>query len=116
MGDHWRRRYDSLLLNTPAQYDGLPGQPFERTAAAASRPAPRWATTSSGTPTATTWTSVTGSSSRRIDRLDGGGFRLTCSDGTLYADNVVVATGGEHHPNVPDVARALDPGIRQLHS
>ncbi len=26
------------------------------------------------------------------------------------ADNVVVATGGEHHPHVPDVARALDPG------
>src|SRR3954454_14879714 len=28
VGDQWRRRYDSLLLNTPAQYDGLPGLPF----------------------------------------------------------------------------------------
>jgi len=28
----------------------------------------------------------------------------------------VVATGGEHHPKVPDVARELDPAIRQLHS
>src|SRR3954467_3798846 len=25
VGDQWRQRYDSLLLNTPAQYDGLPG-------------------------------------------------------------------------------------------
>ena len=32
------------------------------------------------------------------------------------ADSVVVATGGEQHPRTPDVARALDPGIRQLHS
>src|SRR5919112_5676506 len=28
VGDQWRQRYDSLLLNTPAQYDGLPGLPF----------------------------------------------------------------------------------------
>src|SRR5215217_1857580 len=28
VGDQWRLRYDSLLLNTPAQYDGLPGLPF----------------------------------------------------------------------------------------
>src|SRR4051795_3967940 len=27
IGDQWRQRYDSLLLNTPAQYDGLPGLP-----------------------------------------------------------------------------------------
>src|SRR5919205_747205 len=33
VGDQWRQRYDSLLLNTPAQYDGLPGLPS---------PAPRW--------------------------------------------------------------------------
>src|SRR3954468_9723361 len=28
VGDQWRTRYDSLLLNTPAQYDGLPGLPI----------------------------------------------------------------------------------------
>src|SRR5215204_2618969 len=28
VGDQWRQRYDSLLLNSPAQYDGLPGLPF----------------------------------------------------------------------------------------
>src|SRR5690348_10849711 len=28
VGDQWRQRYDSLLLNTPSQYDGLPGLPF----------------------------------------------------------------------------------------
>src|SRR4051794_41800741 len=28
IGDQWRQRYDSLLLNTPARYDGMPGLPF----------------------------------------------------------------------------------------
>src|SRR3954471_14140094 len=28
VGDQWRQGYDALLLNTPAQYDGLPGLPL----------------------------------------------------------------------------------------
>src|SRR6476659_6013904 len=28
VGDQWRRRYDSLRLNTPAKYDSLPGMRF----------------------------------------------------------------------------------------
>jgi putative flavoprotein involved in K+ transport len=45
-----------------------------------------------------------------------GGFAVTSSTGVLEADQVVVATGGEHHPRVPDLAERLDPGIRQVHS
>lgn len=29
IGDVWRKRWDSLKLFTPAQYDGLPGMPFQ---------------------------------------------------------------------------------------
>jgi putative flavoprotein involved in K+ transport len=46
----------------------------------------------------------------------GEGFLVTTNHGTFEADSVVVATGGEQHPHTPDVARSLDPGIRQLHS
>ena len=115
VGDHWRRRYDSLRLNTPAKWDGLPGQPFEAprlsfpTGADMADHLERYATRYDMDVRNGVFVS-------RIDRLDAGGFKITCSDGTLLADNVVVATGGEHHPNVPDVARELDPGIRQLHS
>jgi putative flavoprotein involved in K+ transport len=28
IGDSWRKRWDSLRLFTPAQYNGLPGMPF----------------------------------------------------------------------------------------
>ncbi|HEY3407614.1 MAG TPA: NAD(P)-binding domain-containing protein, partial [Propionicimonas sp.] len=41
---------------------------------------------------------------------------VTCSDASYLASNVVVATGGERHPRVPEFADQLDPGIRQLHS
>ena len=115
VGDNWRSRYDSLRLNTPARFDSLPGTPF---------PAPR-----NSFPTGAemgdyleryvdlhaievTHDTVVS----RIDRLGDGSFRLTCRDRVLHADNVVVATGGEHHPRVPDLAHRLDPGIRQLHS
>jgi putative flavoprotein involved in K+ transport len=115
VGDHWRRRYDSLRLNTPARWDGLPGQRFD--APGLSFPSgadmgdhlERYAE-SHGLDIRH------GVSVSRIDRLDDGGYRVTSDDGVLLADHVVVATGGEHHPKVPDLAGRLDPGIRQLHS
>jgi putative flavoprotein involved in K+ transport len=115
VGDQWRHRYDSLRLNTPAVRDGLPGTPF---------PAPPYSS-----PTGREMgdyleryveqhgidvrhsTEVT-----RVDRLGDGTYLVTSSDGPLHCDNIVVATGGERHPRVPDVSSLLDPGIRQLHS
>jgi putative flavoprotein involved in K+ transport len=115
VGDQWRHRYDSLRLNTPAVRDGLPGTPF---------PAPPYSF-----PTGKEMgdyleryveqhgidvqhsTEVT-----RVDRLGDGTYLVTSRDGALRCDNVVVATGGEHHPRVPDVSSVLDPGIRQFHS
>src|SRR5215218_6395053 len=115
VGDQWRKRYDSLLLNTPAQYDGLPGLPF---------PAPR------GTyPTGAEMgdhleryvdqmdiTVRSGVGVHAVERQPDGTWRLTTSAGDLVADNVVLACGADRHPRVPDVAAELDPGIRQLHS
>jgi len=115
VGDHWRRRYDSLRLNTPAKYDGLPGQPFD---------APR-----GSFPTGSEMADHLeryvdrhaldvrhGVHVLAIERCEGGGFEVRTTTGPLHADNVVVATGGEHHPRVPDLADRIDPGIRQLHS
>jgi putative flavoprotein involved in K+ transport len=41
---------------------------------------------------------------------------VTTDRESYEADNVVVATGGETHPRVPEVAAELDAGIRQVHS
>jgi putative flavoprotein involved in K+ transport len=115
VGDQWRTRYASLRLNTPAKYDSLTGMPF---------PAPR-----SSYPTgrdladylqsyaSTMGIQVRGSTVvTRIDRRPDGDYLVTCRDATFIAHQVVVATGGEHHPRTPDFATALDPGVRQLHS
>jgi putative flavoprotein involved in K+ transport len=115
VGDQWRSRYDSLHLNTAARYDSLPGMPF---------PAPPHSFPTGAQMAdylesyverfdidVRTRSHVTG-----VDRLDDGRYLVTCSGSTYLADNVVVATGGEHHPKVPELAHRLDPGIRQLHS
>lgn len=115
IGDQWRQRYDSLLLNSPAQYDGLPGLPF---------PAPR-----GSYPTGAEMgdhleryaaemglTVRCGVRVRSVEQRPDGGWQVITSDGVLLADDVVVACGAETLSRVPDVADELDPGIRQLHS
>jgi putative flavoprotein involved in K+ transport len=50
-------------------------------------------------------------------RPDGGpGFRLTTTAGPVDADNVIVAVGGFHRPNVPPIAATLPDRIHQVHS
>ncbi len=115
VGDQWRQRYDSLRLNSPAQYDGLPGLPF---------PAPR-----GSYPTGAEMgdhleryagqmgiTVRSGVAVRAVERRPDGTYALATSEGDLVAENVVVACGAEQVPKVPAFAGDLDPGIRQLHS
>ena len=45
-----------------------------------------------------------------------GGFELRTNQGTIEADNVVVAVGSFHAPRLPDVAAALPRRLTQLHS
>jgi putative flavoprotein involved in K+ transport len=115
VGDQWRQRYDSLRLNTPAKWDSLPGTRF---------PAPRFSfptgrdvgdyleryVETHGIEVANR-TLVRG-----VERCPNGTYEVTTDRSVLHADAVVVATGGEHHPNVPELAARLDPGIRQIHS
>jgi putative flavoprotein involved in K+ transport len=115
VGDQWRRRYDSLRLNSPSQYDGLPGMPF---------PAPRnsWPAGGEMADYLEDYAAAMGITVRNgvavgsVDLQPDGGWLVSTSQGAIAADNVVVACGAEHLPRVPDVAGALDPGIRQLHS
>jgi len=114
VGDAWRRRWDSLLLFTPARYAGLPGlrQPV-----------------SGGTfltkdemadyledyarhfelPIRT---------STRVERLsrDGDRFHIASGSKSFSADNVVVAMANFQQPRPPAFADELDPRIVQLHS
>ncbi len=115
VGDNWRHQWDTLRLFTPARYDGLPGLPF---------PADPWAFPGKDEVAdylesyARRWDLPvrTGVRVRRLGRADGH-YVLDTSDGTLTADNVVVATGTfGRTPQIPRFAADLDPSILQLHS
>jgi putative flavoprotein involved in K+ transport len=117
IGDHWRERWDSLRLYSPARSDALPGMPF---------PLPAY-----DYPTGHQMGDYLASyaerfalpvrSGVRADRLrpaDGGkgGYVVTAGGRRYEADQVIVASGAFQRPHVPEFARQLDPSIRQLHS
>lgn len=114
VGDVWRNRWDSLRLFTPGKYSGLPGMPF---------PGPRL-----GYPTKDEMAAfferyvdefdLPVETNTRVERLtfDGRSYRIATSNGSLSADNVVVATGAYHRPFVPSFAADLGGEVVQLHS
>jgi len=114
IGDAWRKRWDSLRLFTPGRYNGLPGMPFPRSA---------WAY-----PTKDETANYLEAYARafelpvrtgvKVDRLakTGARFEVRCGQHTLFAENVVVATGAFNNPRIPSFARELDKSIVQLHS
>ena len=115
IGDHWRDRYDSLKLYSPAKYDSLPGMRFPA-------PASRWPTGREmgdyleayaqrfGLPVRS------GAVVERVEPVDGGFVVSVVGAAAIAARQVVVATGPFRTPNVPAFAGQLDPSIVQLHS
>jgi putative flavoprotein involved in K+ transport len=115
VGDGWRRQWDTLKLYSPAKYDGLPGLPF---------PAPAWSFPGKDD-VAVYFESYAKHFdlpvrlNTRVDGLaaHGDGYAATCGEHTIFADNVVVATGTfGRTPHIPDFADELDPMIMQMHS
>lgn len=115
VGDGWRRQWDSLKLYSPAKYDSIHGLPF---------PAPAWSfpgkeDVANYFETYAEHFDIPIRLNTRVDRLalHGDGYVATCGEGTIFADNVVVATGTfGRTPHVPEFADELDPMIMQLHS
>jgi putative flavoprotein involved in K+ transport len=115
IGDHWRNRWDSLRLYSPARYDSLPGRRFPG-------PSAHWPTgreMGDYLETYARWFQLPVRSGTRVDRVEpvDGGFVVTIAGGRrLAARQVVMATGPFREPNVPPFAADLDASIRQLHS
>jgi putative flavoprotein involved in K+ transport len=114
VGDSWRQRWDTLYLFTPSQYDGLPGFPF---------PAPRDTYPSKNEMADyldkyATEFNLPVKLNDKVIRLSRGssGFEITTLKSVLKADNVIIATGTNPFPKIPDFARDLDRSIFQIHS
>ncbi|MGW6928646.1 flavin-containing monooxygenase [Lentzea sp. NPDC054927] len=100
VGWSWRNRYERLRLNTGRQFSHLPNRPYPK-----------------GTPTFPTRDQVIdhlerhahedgielrlGCTVGRLDRADGR-WRLTTSTGVVDAAEVVIATGYDHEPFIPE--------------
>src|SRR3954447_4844026 len=90
IGDQWRQRYDSLLLNTPARYDGLPGLPF----AAPGGSYPSGAEMGAHLERYAEQMGIAvrgGVVVRSVDQQADGTWRLDTSDGDVVAENVATA-------------------------
>jgi putative flavoprotein involved in K+ transport len=116
IGEHWRQRWDSLRLYSPARSDSLPGMRFPA-------PAYHYPTGREMGDYLATYAARFGLPVRsgvRVDRLDrtpdGAGFLVAAGDQRIAARQVIVATGVFRTPSVPPFAGQIDPAIRQLHS
>lgn len=117
VGDIWRSRWDSLRLFTPAKYDGLPGMPFP----ADPHHCPTRDEMADYLESYAAQFALPVETGLRVDGLwpagDGrDGFLVTAGDRRYTASKVVIATGAQEGPHMPELATDLDPGIRQLHS
>jgi putative flavoprotein involved in K+ transport len=114
VGDSWRKRWDSLHLFTPARYNSLPGLAF---------PAPRHSF-----PTKDEMGDYLEQYAKhfrlpvrsgiKVDALcrEGNFYIVKAADLHLEADQVVIAMSNFQYPKIPSFAKALDPGIVQIHS
>lgn len=114
VGDAWRNRWDSLVLFTPARFNGLPGMRFPATRGA-------FATKDQMADYLESYANRFGLPIRlgtRVVRLrrDGDGFLVSTIASIIRAANVVVAMSNCQTPWMPPFASELDPGIVQIHS
>ncbi len=114
VGDAWRKRWDSLLLFTPARYNGLPGMPFPAKG-------DTFVTKDELATYLETYAEANDlpiRSRTRVTRVshDGDSFVVEAGGKELRSANVVIAMANYQVPHVPDFAPDLDPDILQMHS
>ena len=100
VGASWRGHYDRLRLHTTRGLSGLPGVPIPARLG-------RWVARDDFIAYLEHYARKAGAPIRlgvRVDRIDAvsRGWRLTTSKGELEAGQVVVATGHNHTPRLPD--------------
>ena len=96
----WRARYDRLKLNTGKQFSHLPGRPYPVET-------PTFPTRDDVADYFNEHARADGIELRLntlVERIDPGldGWRVLTTSGCIEAEHVVVATGFDHTPHVPD--------------
>jgi putative flavoprotein involved in K+ transport len=114
IGDSWRLRWDSLLLFTPSQYDGLPGFPFpsKKDKFPSKEEMAGYLETYAGK------FNLPVHLNTKVNYLSKSNhcFEISTSKGIFTSDRVVVATGTNPKPRIPEFAAEIDRSIFQIHS
>src|SRR4051794_28643873 len=113
-GAAWRGRYDRLRLHTPRLLSGLPGLRIPRRYG-------RWVARDDLIEYLRAYVDAHGlvvRTSTRVNRLDADGdsWRLETDSGPFHADQVVVATGYNGVPFIPDWPGRESYGGEMIHS
>ena len=115
LGESWRRRWDTLMVFTPARNNGLPGMAFPG-------PGHRHATKDEIADYMEAYARRmelpvrTGVHVDSLEAAGDGGFVICAGSDRYEADRVVVATGAFGEPRIPDFASELRADITQLHA
>lgn len=114
VGDAWRKRWDSLRLFTIARICGLPGMEFP----ASPTHYPTKDEMADYLESYAAQFELPVRTGVKVDRLErkGDRFVVHCGSESIQAENVVVASGFDNKPSVPDFAAQLGDGIFQIHS
>ncbi len=114
IGDVWRQRWDSLKLFTPAQHDGLAGFPFP----AAKGAYPTKDNLADYLENYAHKFSLPVQLNTKVTALKqaASGYEINTSEGKILADHVIVSTGTNPVPYVPEFAKDIDEKIIQIHS
>jgi len=114
IGHPWRKRWDSLMLFTPSQHDGLPGMPFP----GAKDIYPTKDQMADYLESYAMKFSLPVRSGVKVIHMSyrDNNYEIDTSSGRLFSEKVVIATGTNPIPYIPAISSDLDPGIFQIHS
>jgi putative flavoprotein involved in K+ transport len=117
VGHDWReRRWDSFCLVTPNWQCDLPGFPYRGADPHGFMVRDEVLDYLAGYARSFDPPLHEGVEVTRLAQEADGGYGLETSDGAVRAEQVVVATGGYHHPLVPPIAAGLPDDLEQIHS
>ncbi|KXV34745.1 FAD-dependent oxidoreductase [Gluconobacter thailandicus] len=117
IAQRWRaERWDSLVANGPAWHDRFPNRTFDETAPDGFAPRAQIVDYFESYATQINMPIRCGVEIRHLRKSpDGIGFEAQTADGTIRAQNVVVATGPFQKPSFPDIIPA-EFDVLQIHS
>lgn len=116
LGGSWQDRWDSFTTVTPNWLTSLPGQPYDGSEPDGFMGRDQIADRVARYADVVRAPVALATRVERLTPMDGRGFRVETTGGTIRARQVVVATGSYHTPRIPDVAAGLSPRVVQLHA